>query len=93
MFTALDYELSLSGDSAASGVITDLAEVDGAVTKTVTLPIDINLLHVGSSVVTALTGGGALDVGFDATVDVLTPFREQPIPLSIDETGNLSVDS
>jgi len=90
-FTALDYDLTLGGASAARGVIADLAEVDGAFTKTVTLPIEIDLLNVGSSVVTALTGGGSLDVGFDATVDVLTPFQEQSIPLSIDETGNLTV--
>ena len=90
-FTALDYDLTLGGASAARGLIADLAEVEGAFTKTVTLPIEIDLLNVGSSVVTALTGGGRLDVGFDATVDVLTPFQEQSIPLSIDETGNLTV--
>jgi LEA14-like dessication related protein len=90
-FNGLDYDLKLGGSSVADGLIADLAEVDGANSETVVLPININLLNVGSSVVNALTGNGALDVKLAATVNVLTPFTDLPIPLSIDESGNLTV--
>jgi len=90
-FSSLDYDLKLGGSSVADGLIADLAEVDGANSETVILPINVNLLNVGTSVVNAITGNGALDVKLAATVDVLTPFTDLPIPLTIDEAGNLTV--
>jgi LEA14-like dessication related protein len=90
-FNSLDYDLKLGGTSVADGLIADLAEVDGANSETIVLPINVNLLNVGSTVVNALTGNGKIDVKLAATVDVLTPFTDLPIPLSIDEAGNLTV--
>jgi LEA14-like dessication related protein len=90
-FSGLDYDLKLGGSSVANGLIADLAEVDGANSETVVLPINVNLLNVGTSVVNAITGNGALDVKLTATVNVLTPFTDLPILLTIDENGSLTV--
>lgn len=89
-FDNLDYALSLAGRRVGTGLIDDLGTVDGATARTVDLPITIDLVQAGSAVVTILTGGGQLDAGLDATVDVDTPFGV--LPLSIDETGNVQVE-
>ena len=71
-FSGLDYDIKLGGSSVATGLIADLAEVDGAANETVVLPINVDLLSAGVTVVNAITGNGKLDVKLDATVDVLT---------------------
>lgn len=88
-FTQLDYALSLSGREVADGLIPSLAAVDGATDTVVEVPMTINLVRAGTAVVGVLTGGGRLDAGLDATVDVDTPFGA--LPLSIDETGQVEV--
>jgi LEA14-like dessication related protein len=90
-FSGLDYDIKLGGDSVATGIIADLAEVSGAESETVILPINVNLLTAGVTLVNAITGNGDLNVQLAATVDVLTPFLDTSIPLSISEDGNLTV--
>ena len=88
-FADLDYTLSLAGREVADGLIPALGSVDGASVSTVEVPVTIDLVAAGATVVGVLTGGGRLDVGLDALVDVDTPFGV--LPLAIDEAGNVSV--
>lgn len=88
-FADLDYSLSLAGRDVADGLIPDLGAVPGATESLVEVPVTVDLVAAGATVVDALTRGGRLDVGLDANVDVDTPFGA--LPLAIDETGNVSV--
>ncbi len=90
-FEAFDYNLSLGGNQVASGLIGDLGEIEGATNGTLVLPVDIDLLGVGTTVYEARAGNGNVAIGLDAGMDVDTPFGL--LPLSIDETGNVSVES
>lgn len=87
-FDSFDYGLRLNGQPLATGLINTF-EVQGDQQGELRLPIEISLLTAGTSIVNAITGGGALDVGLDANMDVDTPFGI--VPLSIDEAGALNV--
>lgn len=96
-FTNFNYNLDIEGVSVASGLVDDLGEVFGASQETgtastsvLTLPINVDLAGLGSSVVSILSGGGKVNIGLGATTDVDTPFGV--VTLSIDETGDVSVD-
>jgi len=89
IFEAFSYDLSLGGRKVADGTLQSLGSVEGATVQTFTLPAEIDLVGVGTSVVNALLGQGNLRVGLDADMDVTTPFGV--LPLHIDETGELSV--
>ena len=88
-FSGFNYDLDLGSGSVASGIIDEMGAIDGATNGTLVLPVEVNLLTAGATVVSALTGGGKLDIGLDATMDVDTPFGV--LPLSIDETGDVNV--
>ena len=49
------------------------------------------LINASAAVIDALATGGALDVSLDADMDVDSPFGL--LPLSVDETGNVHVES
>ncbi|MFT7520312.1 MAG: LEA14-like dessication related protein [Kiritimatiellia bacterium] len=85
-----DYSLSLGGKRVATGLIDRLGEVPGATEEILTIPVEVDLLGTGSSVIAALTGKGKLNVGLDADVDVDTPFGI--LPLHVDETGLVQVE-
>ena len=88
-FDAVSYDLDLGGGAVATGSIREWGGVEGATEGTLTLPVVIDLLGVGSEVVSALTQRDPLNIGLEATMDVDTPFGI--VPLSIDETGNVTV--
>lgn len=88
-FQDFDYAVDLVGEQVASGVIDDFAEIEGATTATVSIPMELDLVSVGSAVYSALTGE-QIEVGLQATTDVDTPFGV--IPLSIDESGAVTID-
>lgn len=88
-FDAFQYDLDLGGDAVAAGQITQLGGVEGATNGTLTLPVAIDLVGVGAEVIQALTQRDPLNIGLAATMDVDTPFGV--VPLSINETGNVSV--
>jgi hypothetical protein len=73
----------------AAGRITQLGGVEGATNGTLTLPVAIDLVGVGAEVIQALTQRDPLNIGLAATMDVDTPFGV--VPLSIDQTGNVTV--
>jgi len=82
-----DYGLSLAGESVATGLVQELATVGAGETQTVTLPIELNLLGLGSSIVTAIRDKGPLQVGLTAGTTVGTPFG--PLPFNVDEQASL----
>jgi LEA14-like dessication related protein len=88
-FENFDYDLTFDDTPVASGLVPSF-DVDGATTGTVTLPVSVDLFSLGAGVVDAIVSGGTLDLGLDAAMDVDTPFGI--VPLSIDETGAVSVD-
>lgn len=88
-FDNFGYDLSLGGTHCATGRIDQLGEALGASESTLTLPVQVNLLHVGSAVLDALNGRGNLNIGLAADTDVETPFGV--LPLTIDQSGNVQV--
>ena len=90
VFQQFDYTVSLAGSEVADGLIPDLGAVEGASESIKTLSLDIDLLATGVTVVELLTSGGRANIGLDAVMDVDTPFGL--LPLSIDETGEVSVE-
>ena len=87
-FDDFDYALQLGGKNVASGLVQTF-DVAGDAEGTVKLPINVDLLTAGVTLVDAILGQGNLDVGLAAGVDVDTPFGV--IPLSIDETGKIDI--
>lgn len=88
-FDRFDYAVSLNDDDVAGGIVQTF-EALGATESVLTLPIDLDPITALGQIGNALFGGGALDVGLIATMDVDTPFGI--VPLTIDEKGNLDVD-
>ncbi|TVQ91884.1 MAG: hypothetical protein EA397_08260 [Deltaproteobacteria bacterium] len=88
-FESLNYDLALTGRPVASGVLSELGQVEGATTSTLTVPMTIDLVQAGGTIVDLLTTGRQADARFDATVDVDTPFGV--VPLSIDERGRVDL--
>ncbi len=84
-----DYDLTLGGESVAAGLLEQFAEVSGDAEQVVTLPIELNLLGMGSSIVSAISNRGPIDVGLTGGLTVGTPFG--PLPLNIDEQANLNL--
>jgi LEA14-like dessication related protein len=90
IFNNLDYDVALGGQHVGHGLIPQFGSVEGATTKTMTIPIDVNIIDVGSQVWQVLSGNGNLNVGLKATTDVDTPFGV--LPLSIDQNGDVNVE-
>ncbi|MCK6504289.1 LEA type 2 family protein [Myxococcota bacterium] len=88
-FTNFDYALELDGTSVGTGFLADLGAVDGAQTGTLSVPFTIDFLDAGTAIYEAITSG-EVDVGLKAATDVQTPFGA--VPLSVDESGRVSVD-
>jgi hypothetical protein len=70
-------------------VIDELASAKPGESGTISLPVTLNLLQLGATIVEAITQKTKLDVGLDATLAVGTPFGV--VPLSIDERGKVDV--
>ncbi len=88
-FQQFDYALTLGGRRVLEGLIAELATVGANEEKVISLPVTLNLLQVGATVVAAITKKSKLDVGLDANLNVATPFGV--VPLHIDQTGKVQV--
>lgn len=89
VFDNFAYGIEMSGTSVGSGTIANLGTVFGAETGTLSIPIEIDFLDVGTAVYEAITTG-EVNLGLQASTDVETPFGV--VPLSIDESGRVDVD-
>jgi LEA14-like dessication related protein len=86
----MDFDLNIAGIQIGNGSVEELGSVEGASSKTFTLPINVDY----ASVIAAgadLLSGGKLDVQMDAVVDIDTPFGVVA-PLTIDESGKVSLE-
>lgn len=83
-FDNFDYGLKLNGQSVANGIVNTF-DVEGATEGTLSLPIRVSLLSVGTELADILVNGGKVDLGLSAAVDVDTPFGV--VPLVVDEKG------
>ena len=88
VFENLDYGLSVDGFSVAAGKVQQLGDAEAGETL-VDLPIGVDFMDLGGAALSALTGGGKVDVGLAATADVETPFGV--LPLSIDAAEGLKI--
>lgn len=89
-FLEFDYAFKLGGKSLVKGLVHSLADVPGGTTEKVTIPIDIDLLAAGTTIVSAITNHGKMDVGLDANMNVATPFGD--VPLKIASLSNLKIE-
>ena len=89
-FDAFDYSIDLGGSNVANGLVGSLGAVGGASTEQFTLPLEINLLAVGDTVVRSIVQRKRMDVRLDAVMDVDTPFGI--VPLGINERGQVQVE-
>jgi LEA14-like dessication related protein len=87
--TGFNYSLSLGGSRVADGSRPQLATVAAGAEQTVSLPIDVNLTGLGTSIVSAIANKGPVDVGLAGGLTVGTPFGE--LPLRIDENGRIDL--
>jgi LEA14-like dessication related protein len=85
-FAGFNYALTMAGKPIAGGVLETVAGVAGGGEQVVSLPIDLNLLQLGSSVVKLVQGKSAADLGLTGTVQIGTPFGT--IPLDIAQVGS-----
>lgn len=85
-FTGFDYGLKLAGQRVAGGVMQAVTGVGGGGKQVVTLPVDLNLLQLGSSVVQLVQGKSPANLALEGVVQIGTPFGT--IPLDIAEVGS-----
>ncbi len=78
-FAGFDYGVKLDGTRVVTGK-TSMPSFQGQ--GTLTIPLDIQLLDLGKSVVRAIKNKASVQVGLDADVDVDTPFGMVPLKLS-----------
>lgn len=87
-FTDLAFDVGVAGVDVGGGEMEEVASVEGASSKTVTIPFSVDYLDAVEAI-GAAASGQRVAVDLAATVDVDTPFGV--LPLSIDEQGNVSV--
>jgi len=85
----VDWTLSLGGTSVADGTAPALASVAAGQEQTVTLPVGLKVVQLGSSVISALKNKTDLPVAFAADASVGTPLGA--LPLSIRESTTVKV--
>jgi LEA14-like dessication related protein len=88
---AFAYDITLDGNGVADGILNSLGSVAGASSATMTLPVEINLLSLGTSAYSAIVNGGSVDLGLNALMDVDTPFGVVPLDLSTSKALNVTL--
>ena len=88
-FQRFDYRLRFGGNDVASGMVDRLGEVAADASGRLTLPVDVSLTGVGTSIIDAISRKGRLDARLEAGLEVGTPFGA--VPLSIDRSKRLQV--
>ncbi len=86
-FENFGYAISLAGNKVLDGKA-DVAPIENGVGK-VTIPLDLQLVALGATVVEQLTKKGDLKVGIDTDAMVATPLGA--VPLKISKSKNLQI--
>lgn len=89
-FESGNYRLRLGDRQVASGLLPRLGAIEGASAGVLSVPLTIDLVQAGGGIVDLLTQGGRVQAGFDALIDVDTPFGL--VPLTVDERGQIAVE-
>lgn len=92
-FLNLDFDVKFAGAYVSGGVVEEVGAVDGATTRSVSIPFGVDYVDAINAIDAALSGE-QLNVQLDADVDVDTPFEAlgiDVVPLTIDERGNVGV--
>lgn len=89
-FTDLAFDVGLAGVDVGGGQMETVGAVEGASTKTLSIPISVGYLEAASALAAAASGE-PVNVDLAAEVDVDTPFGV--LPLAIDERGDVTVQS
>ncbi|MFN7142281.1 MAG: LEA type 2 family protein [Myxococcota bacterium] len=92
-FMNLDYDMKFAGAKVGAGIVEEVGSVDGATTRTLNIPFEVDYVDAANALIAA-ANGEPLRVDLAADVDVDTPFEALGIdivPLSIDENGNVEV--
>ncbi len=90
-FDNLNYNMKLGGKDVGNGII-DAFDVEGAVTKDLVIPFEIDLLSAGTTIGDAIINKKPLAAGLDVDMDVDVPFLANPLALTINETGDITVE-
>ena len=69
-FQRFDYRLRFGGNDVASGMVDRLGEVAAEATGRLTLPVDVSLTGVGTSIIDAISRKGRLDARLEAGLEV-----------------------
>ena len=84
-----DYKLQFQGVDIADGVLAQVASFDGAGEQTLTLPVNLNLVGMGASIISAISQREQVSLHLTGGLSVDTPLGA--IPLNIDETANVNL--
>ena len=88
----MEYSLSVAGTQWSDGAISELDTIPAKGEGTVTLPINLKLLSMGSSILNLLKGADELDYAFDGNVSVDTGHELlKTIRMPIDLKGKTSL--
>ena len=77
-FENLDYQLSLAGVDVGGGFVGSWGQVEGADTRTLSIPVEVSFADAGTALYQVLQGD-KLKVDLVGTVDVDTPFGLVPL--------------
>ena len=75
----LNYVLKLEGMEVATGALAQLPQLKEGEAATVTIPVVLNLLELGTTVAQSIKNKTKVDVGFAADMDVRTPWGDAPL--------------
>ncbi|MCP4810270.1 MAG: LEA type 2 family protein [Proteobacteria bacterium] len=87
---SLGYGVTLDGEKVVKGDTDKLGTLAAKESKRVRIPIEVDLLDLGKSLVSAITDKEPITVGLDGTVDVGT--RWGTLPLTIDREKRLALE-
>ena len=88
-FLDLGYTITFEGTEVGSGVKKAIGAIDAGQTRKVALPIEVQLVGLGSELVKLIKNKKPVDVGLVADVDVETPW-DFTIPLHIEREKEMS---
>lgn len=88
-FHDIGYQVALGGNQVATGDVADAGAVAPGKETIVALPLNIDLLQVGTTIATAIARKQPVNVGLGANMQVGTPLGQ--VPLKVNEATRLAI--
>lgn len=85
MFKGVSYGIKLAGNAISTGKLDNVPEAPPGQEQVVTLPINLDLLALGKTMIKTLQGKDPVDVGMEAQMMIGTPFGD--IPFDVAQTA------